>query len=189
MEADDETTLVTRTSNQRRGTMSIRIWLKTNGEVEISKLQASGKIGDVKIETHDTTLKKYIDINVDPTDPTIEIPVIPKEITERITFKGNVCLFGVTHSDYLPSGSFHDKDTTTHMLVSSNPKENYKKGYYWVEVSVSSPSLEALKDILFRLQITKCVAHEPGRYYYITNDIYRTEDFHSKIGCFKNFTC
>ena len=128
------------------------IWLTEKAKKQFKKRDvdwACGKkefefLGDVRVETHENSGKKYIDVRCDnPMDLTFIFPDIPQELIEKITLKGrievNFRTAGIYHQDdallLLESRSFIERSSEDLILVT------------WQDVSASAPTIEKLKNI------------------------------------------
>jgi hypothetical protein len=183
--------------------MSVRIWLQKGGHVDIEDLLKSGNLVNLKVHTHHVSGKKYVKLGVGLMDPTEEIPQIPKRIVERVTFKGRVFLLADYSQNSLPLGSFHSADMATHMLINANtteddkvyessrakwnekPEKKIAGRTWWCEVSVSGPSVAAVREMLSRLISSTRFNDE---FLFISLDHRRSEDEKNGKGCFKALT-
>lgn len=180
--------------SSERDHMSLRVWLKKDGDVEVARLMNTGVLANLKINDHHTTGKKYIKLRTNFTDPTVEVPQIPQEIVERVTFKGTVFLLGEYHKSSgsthrLPLGSFHSADMATYMLILANNAGQYPNEIpgrtWWCEVSVTGPSITTVQEMLYRLISPLQPSQYDIKTVLITSDEER--EYHQKhgAGCFK----
>ena len=113
----------------------IRIWLKKGTENDLPGVFKSKA---------DRTGKKYIEIPEHPLDPTAEIPEIPANLVECVTFRHRIDGEFVGEGIYtLEDGStaLVENRARTHSSLESTECE------HWQVLNIKAPSLEAVKQI------------------------------------------
>jgi hypothetical protein len=121
----------------------MHIWLKTGAEEQLASLKEQGLLGDVRVETHRNSGKKYIVIE-DAIDPASNVNV-PEGLIERVTLKE------IIYRGLRAEGIYRHRDATlrvkTGRSVDPGTVEDRIQREEWQEISVAAPNVEQLKTI------------------------------------------
>ncbi|MDP2860186.1 MAG: hypothetical protein Q8N98_00565 [bacterium] len=107
--------------------------------------QLQGLLGDVKADTSRNAGRKYISIYGDVFDPTTDVPNIPDELIEKVTYKDRIYRGFRTEGVYRHEGA--EMVVKTEVKVHSEMMADTIEREEYQEINVSAPSIEALKAI------------------------------------------
>ena len=123
------------------------IWLKdgVRREERLAALKEQGLLGDVRVETHRNSGKKYIATYEDAFDPTADVPNIPDELIEKVTLKDRIYRGLRTEGVYRHEGAVllvkSRVEVHSEMMADKIEREE------WQDISVSAPNAAVLKAI------------------------------------------
>lgn len=132
------------------------IWLKNGAEEQLATLKEHGLLGDIKVETHRNSGKKYIMIYEDAIDPTADIN-IPDKFIRKVTLKDKI------YRGFCIEGIYRHKGATlmvrTESRVHSEMMATNIEREEWQEISITAPNVKKLK-IIYTLVRQKKLAPE-----------------------------
>ena len=163
--------------------MSTRVWLSSQGFVALNHLRKEvGQYTNLTIKTHDASGRRYARLTGNLADPAEEVPEIPQQYVELVTFKGTVRVLGLK-ADEVRSGLYLSADLRTTLVVGSVCEKNEYSLNKMVscEVSARGPSVVAVRELLYRLSFS---THQDWRYSLITKHEWFLLDKESSRGSF-----
>lgn len=123
------------------------IWLKKGAEERLATLKEQGVVGEVRIEIHRNSGKKYLSLYEDPFNPTADLPEIPEELIEKVTLQDRI------YRGFRFEGIYRHEGATLLIKTRVNCEKVYTRDSEyayreeWQDISASAPSAEELKAI------------------------------------------
>ena len=141
--------------------MTYRVWLTkaaeadfvTAMETECREEKGVVRFQGLKVLTDNLTGKPYISVNLDPIDPTVELPTFPKGSIRKVTFTGK-------HFDgFRNDGVYRHKGATVYLKIVHNLKtpsvhntEDVTHLEIYQEVQISAGSVRTLREIYTKVR-------------------------------------
>ena len=133
------------------------IWLKNGVEEQLAALKEQGLLGDVRVETHRNSGKKYVTVYEDVFDPASDVS-FPEELVEKVTLKDRI------HRGFRIEGIYRHEGATlmvkTESRVHSEMMADRIEREEWQEISVVAPNVEKLKAIYTLVRQSKLAPEE-----------------------------
>ncbi len=133
------------------------IWLKKGVEEQLATLKEQGLLGDVRVETHRDSGKKYVTVYEDVLDPVSDVN-FPEELIERVTLKDEI------HRGFRVEGIYRHEGATlmvkTRSKVHSEMMADHIEREEWQIISVAAPNMEKLKTIYTLVRQSKLAPEE-----------------------------
>jgi hypothetical protein len=133
------------------------IWLKNGAEEQLATLKEQGLLGDIRVETHRNSGKKYVTVYEDVFDPASNVN-FPEELIEKVTLKDRI------HRGFRVEGIYRHEGATlmvkTGSRVHSEMMADHIEREEWQEISVAAPNVEKLKSIYTLVRQSKLAPEE-----------------------------